>query len=64
MAQQIEELETDAPSGAGLHPAADFQSAARNWIDGPKSADRIGAQDAILPHLVRQVWNSYFLTSA
>ena len=50
-------------SGAGLHPAADFQSAACNWIVGPKSADAIGVQDAILPHLVRPGWNSYFLAS-
>jgi hypothetical protein len=31
--------------------AADFQSAPCNWAHPPKSADAIGTQDTILPHL-------------
>src|SRR5207253_8731972 len=39
-----------ATSGAGLHPAADFQSAPPNCATGRRSADAIGTQDEILPH--------------
>jgi hypothetical protein len=40
-----------ATGWTGLHPATDFQSAHETGVRGPKSADAIGAQDAILPHL-------------
>jgi len=50
--------------GAGLHPAADFQSARCNWAHRLKSADTIGAQDAILPHLIDQLFLDEHLVSS